>query len=64
MLSPARFLTGLPRKTFLSLHNARCSVRWSLGTRLAKGIALPIAINLSVDLMMKLDRRAGAARQE
>ena len=55
MLSPARFLTGAAEEDLLELAQRALLGAMELGTRLAKrGIALPIAINLSVDTMMKL----------
>jgi EAL domain-containing protein (putative c-di-GMP-specific phosphodiesterase class I) len=55
ILSPARFLAGAAEEDLLELAQRALLSAMELGARLSKrGIALPIAINLSVDSIMKL----------
>jgi EAL domain-containing protein (putative c-di-GMP-specific phosphodiesterase class I) len=55
LLSPARFLAGAAEEDLLELAQRALLSAMELGARLEKqGIALPIAINLSVDSIMKL----------
>jgi EAL domain-containing protein (putative c-di-GMP-specific phosphodiesterase class I) len=55
ILSPARFLAGAAEEDLIGLAQRALLSALELGVKLGKqGIALPIAINLSVDSLMKL----------